>query len=65
MKTGRPLRSTAIAYASYDDETQALEIEFTNGRSYTHDNVPRQVYDALIAANSPGSYYNAQIRDRY
>ena len=65
MKHGTPLRSTALAYASYDDETETLEIDFVNGRSYTHVGVPQSVYDALAIAPSPGEFYNQQIKGQY
>jgi KTSC domain len=61
----KPLRSTAIAEASYDDETRTMEVEFTNGRSYTHVGVPQEVYDGLVSAGSPGAYYNSAIKGRY
>ena len=60
-----PLRSTAIAMVEYDDETQTMEVEFTNGRSYTHVGVPQEVYDGLVNAGSPGAYYNSAVKGRY
>lgn len=60
-----PLRSTAIAAVEYDDETRTMEVEFTNGRSYTHTGVPQEVYDNLVSAGSPGAHYNNHIKGRY
>ena len=60
-----PLRSTAIALVEYDDETRTMEVEFVNGRSYTHAGVPQEVYDNLVSAGSPGSFYNSAIKGRY
>jgi len=64
------LRSTALAAANWEpvrtNETLGtLTVEFTNGREYTHEWVPKTVYEGLLAAASPGSYYNSQIRGVY
>lgn len=61
----QPLRSRAIVAAGYDPDTRQLEIEFPSGRTYTHENVPQEVYDALVSAPSAGAYYNAAIKGRY
>ena len=60
-----PLRSSSIQ-ATYDDETQELDVTFiANGRTYTHPDVPAQVADELVASPSPGAYYNAAIKGSY
>ena len=35
------------------------------GKTYVYEDVPREVYDALLAADSAGAYFNAYIRDCY
>ena len=65
MLLSKPLRSTAIAAASYETDTETLEVEFVNGRSYTHEGVPLDVYEGLVSAGSPGSFYNAAIKGQY
>lgn len=56
------LASTALSSASYDDETQDLEITFVSGASYTFPNVPLGVFEGLRDARSPGAYYNQRIK---
>lgn len=63
--TSRPLRSSMIEAAGYDPDTRTLEIEFTGGRSYTFPNVPPDVYESLLGAESPGRYFNQQIKGVY
>jgi hypothetical protein len=58
-----PVESTAIRAVGYDGYT--LTVEFHTGRIYDHPGVPYSVYEALINANSPGTYYNQHIRGRY
>lgn len=62
---GQPLRSTAIAYAQYDNDTQTLTVDFVNGRSYTHEGVPADLYERLVADPSPGQFYNNYIRGAF
>lgn len=59
------LNSSAISDASYDPETQEMEITFVNGGPYTFYNVPQDVYDGLAAAPSAGRYYHAFIKGRF
>ena len=57
--------SSAFSEVGYDDETQVLDVTFTSGSTYTHNGVPPEVFQAFIAAPSPGKYYWAQIKNRY
>jgi hypothetical protein len=57
--------STAIARGQWDSDTQELELQFTNGGSYTFENVPESIWEGLCTARSVGSYYASQIRGRY
>ena len=59
------LRSTALASATYDNETLDLDITFNNGGTYTHHNVPQEEFDGLVAADSPGRYWHANLKDKY
>ena len=59
------LNSSAILAVDYDDWSHTLTIEFTSGGSYTFHGVPASVYQGLVNASSPGTYYNENIRGRY
>jgi hypothetical protein len=65
MMTSRPLRSSSIAAAGYDPDTRTMEVEFVNGRTYTHPDVPPEVYEGLVSAESPGRFYNQQIKGQF
>lgn len=60
-----PLRSQSLADAEYEPSSQTLTIAFHNGRSYTYDSVPAEIYEGLMAAPSPGAYYNTHIKGIY
>lgn len=57
--------SSAISDASYDDETQELNVTFNSGQTYTFRGVPAEIYDGLISASSPGRYYHQNIKGQY
>lgn len=59
------ISSTAISGATYDDETEEMEITFTSGQSYTFNGVPKSVFEGLEQAGSPGQYYHQNIKGRY
>lgn len=54
-----------IASAGYDPETRRMEIEFRSGRTYTFEEVPLDVYESLLASDSPGRYFNDNIKGVY
>ena len=64
-KTTTDLGSSAISSVTYDDETQDLIVTFVNGRDYTHAGVPPGIYQGLVMAASPGTFYNGVIKGVY
>ena len=63
-RSGRVI-SSALVSVKYDAASGDLEIRFVSGRTYRYSNVPADVYEALLNAESKGAFFNAQIRDRY
>lgn len=59
------LKSTAILSATYDDENEELSLTFSNGSTYDYHGVPKEEFDALVAAASPGRHWHANIKDQY
>jgi hypothetical protein len=60
-----PVSSSNLAEVGYDPETQTLEVQFVSGTEGHYEGVPQAQYDALMAAQSKGSYFHHNIRDRY
>lgn len=50
--------SAMLARGEYNDETEEMTITFANGKDYVYINVPKQIWDELISANSAGRYFN-------
>ena len=42
-----------------------LELEFRSGAIYRYFAVPQTVFEALIAAESKGAYFNRNVRNRF
>jgi hypothetical protein len=55
--------SSVIAAAGYDPERRALYVVFNTGRVYEYQDVPAEIYDGLMAAESKGKFLNEQIID--
>ena len=59
-----PLESSLLSSAAYSDDG-TLQLQFRNGAIYLYFAVPRDVFEDLLAAQSKGSYFNRNIRDRF
>ena len=60
------VESTLIKEAGYDEATQVLTVKFVNGDEiYAYKNVPKAVYDELMAAESKGSFFAKNIKGKY
>ena len=59
------IKSTNLKSASYDTETEVLQITFNNGSIYDYNNVPWNVFTKLRMADSQGKYFNENISRKY
>lgn len=59
------VESSMIHAIGYDADTHILEIIFNTGGIYQYGDVPPQVYEALLNAESKGHYFSEHIRDAY
>jgi hypothetical protein len=64
------LNSSAILSADFtpdpaNDDMGTLMVTFASGRTYTHEMVPRDIYEELLEAPSAGSYYNVYIKGQF
>jgi hypothetical protein len=57
------LDSEALFWVDYDARTRILRAIFTeNERAYRYRNVPKQLYDRLLQADSNGGFFNLFIK---
>lgn len=61
-----PVESSMIDGVAYDEATQQLTVRFiSSGNLYCYSDVPKEVYDGLIEAESKGRYMRNEIIDCY
>jgi KTSC domain len=60
------VQSSALEQVSYDETAHTLCATFRDSRrTYIYRDVPLELYDGMIAADSLGGYFNAHIRDHF
>ena len=57
--------SQIIHSVGHDAEARTLEVQFRNGWLYRYDDVPAEIYRALMAADSHGRYLKQNIVDKF
>jgi len=57
--------SSNLMAMGYDPATGELQIQFRNGRIYSYQSVPPEIYDGLINAPSKGTYFGYYVRRIY
>lgn len=58
-----PVNSSVMASVGYKDGT--LEIEFADGDVYQYFDVPEPVHQAMMQAESHGTFFNTDVRGVY
>lgn len=58
-------RSSMLNSVSYDETESSLIVEFNNGGEYKYKAVPKEVFDALLASESEGKYFLANIKNNF
>jgi hypothetical protein len=58
----RHVESAVVTSIRYDNNTRALDITFTSGETYRYSNVPRDIYVALLDAESKGEFFNDRVK---
>jgi hypothetical protein len=60
------VQSLAIEAVAYDEAAHRLRAKFReDGRVVVYENVPQEVYDGLIFADSMGTYFRDHIEGAY
>ena len=57
--------SKNISAIGYDENSNTLEIEFHSGAVYQYFDVPPQVYQAIMQADSKGRYFAQHLKGYY
>jgi hypothetical protein len=59
------VQSSVMTFVKYDDDACELDITFTSGKTYRYLEVPAEIYDGLLDAESKGEYFNDNIKDAF
>lgn len=59
------VRSKDIAIIGYDREKQLLEVAFRNGGVYVYEGVPEKIHRDFLTADSHGTFFDQQIKDKF
>jgi hypothetical protein len=60
-----PVTSSNLKAVGYDENTRTLEVEFLSGKVFQYADVPPQSHQSMMAADSPGSFFQKYIRQAY
>ncbi len=60
-----PIESSMLRAMRYDPAARLLEVVFRNGRAYQYVNVPPEIYEHLVGAQSKGRYFLQHVRRLY
>lgn len=61
----QPVQSKAVAAVGYDPTRQVLRVQFPNGKLWEYSGVPIETADALMRAESFGSYFVREIKLKF
>jgi hypothetical protein len=61
----KPVKSSVLAFVGYDHEKQELQVVFKKGSVYLFREVPRSVYQDLMAAESIGAFFLKNVKGRF
>lgn len=57
--------SSNISRVGYDPVKMSMVVQYLNGNTYKYINVPYEVYEGLLNAESKGRYMNEAVKNKY
>ena len=63
--TRKPLKSSKLRAAGYDERLRVMEIEFVNGDIYEYKSVSPELYRQLMSSPSPNSFFEDKIEEAF
>lgn len=57
--------SNLLSRTKFNEETLELIAEFKNGTQYLYKEVPKEIHDAFLIAESKGQYFLKEIRQKF
>jgi hypothetical protein len=60
-----PVESSMLAAVGYDTDLKTLVVLFNSGKAYQYTDVPPEIFQGLLEANSKGRYMLDHVIDHY
>lgn len=60
-----PVKSSVLDSVRYDAATRTLTLAFDSGDVYDYYDVPSEVYEKFMVADSKGAFFHNNIREKY
>ena len=61
----KPLKSSKLRAAGYDERLRVMEIEFANGDVYEYKSVSPELFRQLMSSPSPNSFFEDKIEEAF
>jgi len=61
----KPLKSSKLRSAGYDERNRVMEIEFVNGEVFEYKAVSPELYRQLMSSPSPNSFFEDKIEEAF
>lgn len=61
----KPLKSSKLRAAGYDERERTMEIEFANGDVFAYQGVSPEIHRQLMASPSPNSFFEDKIEEAF
>jgi hypothetical protein len=58
-----PVKSSTLDAVAYDEGSSTLAVRFKNGSEYEYPGVSESIFQGILAAPSPGKYFQAHVKD--
>ena len=57
--------SSLIETAGYDQQKKEMVVKFKTGGTYIYSQIPRDLFNAFLDAESPGKFFHSNIRHKF
>ena len=61
----KSVQSSNIVSIGYDEVLYVLEVEFIGSGIYQYADIPKEIYESFIKADSVGKFFYANIKGKY
>lgn len=60
-----PLKSNVIESCAYNEADKELTLDFKSGGSHKYSDVPKEIFEGILSAESAGKFFHANIKNKF